>query len=87
MVSLARQYADIFTEKPRDPPDYKEDPDWTKDLERMEEELKELGEILVALSTRRSSTPTPSRLHPRTLSAGPEPIFGLCTQHKPPDKY
>ena len=48
MVSFARQYADLFTEKPRDPPDYKEDSDRTKDLERMEEELNELREILVA---------------------------------------
>ena len=33
LVSFARQYPDIFTEKPRDPPDYKEDPDRTNDLE------------------------------------------------------
>ena len=25
MVSFARQHADLFTEKPRDPPDYKEE--------------------------------------------------------------
>ena len=53
MVSFSRQHADIYTEKPRDSPDYKEDPDRTKDLERMEEELNELREILVASSTRR----------------------------------
>ena len=53
MVSFARQHTDLFTEKPRDPPDYKEDPDRTKDLEQMEEELNELREILVDSSTRR----------------------------------
>ena len=53
MVSFARQHANRFTEKPRDPPYYKEDPDRAKDLERMEEELNELREILVASSTRR----------------------------------
>ena len=42
MASFARQHADLFTEKPRDPPDYKEDPERTKDLEQMEEELNEL---------------------------------------------
>ena len=53
MVSFSRQQQDLFAEKLRDPPDYKEDPDRTKDLERMEEELNELREILVASSTRR----------------------------------
>ena len=53
LVSFARQHPDIFTEKPRDPPDYKEDPDRTNDLEQMEAELNGLKEILVASSTRR----------------------------------
>ena len=57
MVSFARQHADHFTEKPRDPPDYKENPERTKDLERMEEELNEFWKILVALSTRREVVP------------------------------
>ena len=48
-----RQHADLFTEKSSDPPDDKEDPDRTKDLEQMEEESNVLREILVALSTRR----------------------------------
>ena len=42
LVSFARQHPDIFTEKPRDPPDYKEDPDRTNDLEQMEAELNGL---------------------------------------------
>ena len=41
MVSFAQQQQDLFAEKPRDPPDYKEDTDRTKDLERIEQELKE----------------------------------------------
>ena len=53
MVSFTRQHADLFNEKLRDSPDYKEDPGQTKDLEQMEEELNELREILVASSTRR----------------------------------
>ena len=33
LVSFARQHPDIFTEKPRVSPDYKEDPDRINDLE------------------------------------------------------
>ena len=55
LVSFARQNPDIFTETPQDPPDYKEDPVRTKDLEQIEAKLNELREISVASSTRREA--------------------------------
>ena len=93
-MSFARQHPDIFTEKPRDPPDYKEDPDRTNDLEQMEAELNGLKEILVASSTRREviavnseeeqAQGSPNGLHP---GAADTTARGLCkppAEHKPP---
>ena len=80
LVSFARQHPDIFTEKPRDPPDYKEDPDRTNDLEQMEAELNGLKEILVASSTRREVI----ALNPEEEQPRDKPMGSTHEQHIPP---
>ena len=81
MVSFARQNPGLFAEKPKDPPDYKEDPDRTKDLEDMEEELQELREVLVASSTRREVIAPRSEEEPPTSpQLGPALDQGLLGQ-------
>ena len=80
LVSFARQHPDIFTEKPRDPPDYKEDPDRTNDVEQMEAELNDLKEILVASSTRREVI----AVNPEEEQAQGSPMGSTPEQHIPP---
>ena len=42
MVGYVRANSELFEDKPRDGPDYKEDLDHTNDLEAMEEEISKL---------------------------------------------
>ena len=79
-MSFACQHSDIFTEKLRNSPDYKEDPDRTNDLEQMEVELNGLKEILVALSTRREVI----ALNPEEEQPRDSPMGSTPKQYIPP---
>lgn len=60
MVTFVRTNPGKFDDKPADPPEYKEDPDRTRDLEQLEAELQRVQQQLVASSpnqTRRSDPP------------------------------
>ena len=81
MVTFVRQNPGLFAKKPRDPPNYKEDPGWTKDLEHMEKELQELREVLVASSTRREVIASSiEKEPPASPQRGPAPHHGCLGQ-------
>ena len=52
MVSFVRANPRLFTGKPEDGPDYKEDLDRNNDMEAMEEEINQLRRIQAASSPR-----------------------------------